>query len=136
MPLPQTVLGALLEHRERQQRERESQPGWQDTGYVFVSRVGTAVDPGNFSRLFVSLCERAGGPPCPAARLEAHVCVDAARAGGHPRVVMEIAGHSAMEMTMNVYGHVNLDSQRAVLSKLDDLIGRASDASGRAGDPE
>jgi hypothetical protein len=28
---------------------------------------------------------------------------------------MEIVGHSAMEMTMNVYGHVNLETQRIAL---------------------
>lgn len=29
---------------------------------------------------------------------------------------MEIIGHSAIEMTMNVYGHVMLDNQRAALN--------------------
>ena len=32
---------------------------------------------------------------------------------------MEIVGYSAMEMTMNVYGHVNLDTQRSALDRLD-----------------
>ncbi len=42
-----------------------------------------------------------------------HTCVSMLLAlGEHPRVVMEIAGHSAIEMTMNIYGHVALDSQR------------------------
>ena len=36
-----------------------------------------------------------------------------------PRTVMEIAGHSAIEMTMNVYGHVNLETQRKALDDLD-----------------
>jgi integrase len=43
--------------------------------------------------------------------------------GVPPRVVMEIAGHSALEMTMNVYGHVDLDSRREALGRLADLIG-------------
>ncbi len=38
--------------------------------------------------------------------------------GVHPRVVMEIVGHSGIEMTMNIYGHVNLDVQRSALDKL------------------
>ena len=39
---------------------------------------------------------------------------------------MEIVGHSAIEMTMNVYGHVNLDTQRIALDHLDDeLSGRS-----------
>lgn len=32
---------------------------------------------------------------------------------------MEIVGHSAIEMTMNVYGHVNLSTQRSALDHLD-----------------
>ena len=32
---------------------------------------------------------------------------------------MEIAGHSAIEMTMNVYGHVNLETRRKALDELD-----------------
>jgi hypothetical protein len=39
----------------------------------------------------------------------------------HPRIVREILGHSAMEMTMNVYGHVHLNTQRA-LDDLDDQL--------------
>lgn len=31
-------------------------------------------------------------------------------------------GHAALEMTMNVYGHVVLDSQREALTQLNDLL--------------
>lgn len=31
---------------------------------------------------------------------------------------MEIVGHSALEMTMNAYGHVNLETQRRALDEL------------------
>ncbi len=53
-----------------------------------------------------------------------HTCVSLLLAMGvHPRVVMEIVGHSAMEMTMNVYGHVTLGTQRAALDQLDEELG-------------
>lgn len=42
--------------------------------------------------------------------------------GVHPRTVMEIVGHSAIEMTMNVYGHVNLETQRRALDELDRVL--------------
>ena len=35
---------------------------------------------------------------------------------------MEIVGHSAIEMTMNVYGHVTLDNQRAALDLLSNQL--------------
>jgi integrase len=50
-----------------------------------------------------------------------HTCVSLLLALGiHPRVVVEIVGHSAIEMTMNIYGHINLDTQRAALNQLDE----------------
>ena len=39
--------------------------------------------------------------------------------GVHPGVVMEIVGHSANEMTTNVYGHVHVETQRVALDRLD-----------------
>jgi integrase len=42
--------------------------------------------------------------------------------GVNPRVVMEIVGHAALEMMMNVYGHVALDDQRAALDRLNGLL--------------
>jgi hypothetical protein len=35
---------------------------------------------------------------------------------------MEIVGYSPIEMTMNVYGHVDLGTQRAALDRLQDEL--------------
>jgi integrase len=40
----------------------------------------------------------------------------------HPRVVMEILGHSQVSITLDTYSHVLPDTQRDALSKLDDLF--------------
>ena len=40
----------------------------------------------------------------------------------NPRAVLEVVGHSALEMTMNVYAHVVVDEQRAALHRLDGLL--------------
>ncbi|PVG82565.1 hypothetical protein DDE18_12775 [Nocardioides gansuensis] len=48
-----------------------------------------------------------------------HGCVSILLAlGVPPRTAMEIVGHSTIEMTMNVYGHVTLDEKRSALDKL------------------
>lgn len=59
-----------------------------------------------------------------------HSCVSLLLAlGVSPRAVMEIVGHSAIEMTMNVYAHVTLDNQRAALDLLNaQLIADDADA--------
>ena len=52
-----------------------------------------------------------------------HTCVSLLLVlGVHSRTVMEIVGHSEIEMTMNVYGHVNLDAQRRALDGLDEQL--------------
>jgi integrase len=38
------------------------------------------------------------------------------------RVVMEVLGHSALEVTMTIYGHVMLDAQREALAGMDALL--------------
>jgi integrase len=79
---------------------------------------------GQLTRSWVKLCQELGIRQVPLHALR-HTCVSLLLAlGVHPRVVMEIVGHSAIEMTMNVYGHVNVDSQRVALDRLDDELSR------------
>jgi integrase len=40
--------------------------------------------------------------------------------------VTEIVGHTTLDVTMNIYGHVSLDDKRAALDKLGDLFGETA----------
>lgn len=83
--------------------------------------VGTPVDPDNFLRTFARWCRDAEVPTVRLHDLR-HTCVSMLLTlGVNPRVVMEIVGHTASEMTMNVYAHVAVDEQRSALDKLDGL---------------
>jgi integrase len=118
VPLSQVVLQALREHRDRQDKERANTRHWQNTPYVFTSRIGTPLEPRTLTRTFHALCERHGLRRVRLHDLR-HTCVSLLLAlGVSPRIVMEIVGHSAIEMTMNVYAHVSLDNQRAALDLL------------------
>lgn len=122
--LPPRCLYALAEHHRRLQ-ERDGAPGRpsRPTGYVFGTRMSTPLEPRNLTRMFGRLCDEHGIRRVPLHGLR-HTCVSLLLALGiHPRVVMEIVGHSAIEMTMNVYGHVNLETQRAALDQLDEQLG-------------
>jgi integrase len=122
VPLPGLCIDALRDHTKRQEVERDAARVWSDSGLVFVTPIGTPIDPRNFSRLFAGWCGRA---EVPVVRLHdlRHTCVTLLLSlGVPPRVVMEIVGHSALEMTMNVYGHVALDDQREALDRLNGLL--------------
>ncbi len=123
VPLPPRCLYALADRHSAVQREH-GQPGrpWPPTGYVFGTAHRTAMEPRNLTRMWRALCTEHGMRTVPLHGLR-HTCVSLLLAlGVHPRVVMEIVGHSAIEMTMNIYGHVNLDTQRAALNHLDEQL--------------
>ena len=42
--------------------------------------------------------------------------------GVHPRVVMEVLGHSQISITMNTYGHVTAEAQRSAAQAMDGLF--------------
>ncbi|WP_214401366.1 tyrosine-type recombinase/integrase [Pseudonocardia lacus] len=84
--------------------------------------MGTALEPRNLTRMFGKLCDDNGIRRVPLYGLR-HTCVSLLLAlGVHPRTIVEIVGHSAVEMTMNVYGHVNRETQRTALDQLDDEL--------------
>ncbi|WP_218596547.1 tyrosine-type recombinase/integrase [Pseudonocardia oceani] len=124
VPLPPRCLDALAAHHQRLQLQHGAGPGrpWPPDGYVFGTRHGTPLEPRNLTRMFGQLCDAHGIRRVPLHGLR-HTCVSLLLSlGVHPRVVMEIVGHSAIEMTMNVYGHVNLETQRAALDHLDEQL--------------
>lgn len=63
VPLPVPLVQALIEHRERQDKERVTAGSmWQGSPCVFTSPIGTPVDPRNDFREFRKLLARAGVP--------------------------------------------------------------------------
>ncbi|ACV76895.1 site-specific integrase [Nakamurella multipartita] len=116
VPLPAMVHQALVTHRAAMMPTSQYLP---EPVYVFGTKIGTPMEPRNLTRRWVTLAERQGIRRVPLHALR-HSCVSLLLAQGvHPRTVMEIVGHSAIEMTMNVYGHVNLETQRRALDELD-----------------
>jgi integrase len=54
LPLPSMLVTALRAHRKRQLEERLALGSdWQETGFVFVSTIGTPLEPFNINRTFV-----------------------------------------------------------------------------------
>jgi len=97
-------------------------PEWKDTGLVFTTWFGTALEPRNVVRSFKRILQKAGLPDIRFYDLR-HTCASLLLAQGvHPRVVMEILGHSQIGLTMNTYSHVIPQLQQEAASKLDALL--------------
>jgi integrase len=103
------VLEALRAHRVRQLEERlVAGSRWKDTGMnlAFTTTVGTPIDGVKLTRRFQDRLNRASLP-----RLRFHDLRHGAASlllahGVHPRVVMELLGHSQISLTLNTYSHV------------------------------
>ncbi len=121
--LPQTVAVALRVHRARQLRERLAAGSrWQETGLVFTTGIGTPLEPRNVTRHFRNVLTKTGLPLKRFHDLR-HTCASLLLVQGvHPRVVMEILGHSQISMTMDTYSHVMPVLQHDAASQMDALL--------------
>ena len=123
LALPTALAASLKSHRVRQAEERRKLgTAWHDHGLVSCTRVGTPIHPRNLVRSFQTLRERAQLPPRRFHDLR-HSCLSLLAAQGLPaRLAMEIAGHSDIRLTQNVYTHVYDEAQRQAADAMDRLF--------------
>lgn len=123
IPLPAPCVEALRSHRARQHSDRlAAGTRWVETDLVFTTKHGTPIEPRTVNRMFRALTDAANLRPARVHDLR-HGCVSLLLSlGAPPRTVMQIVGHTVMEMTMERYGHVKLDDQRDALNLLDQAL--------------
>jgi len=123
IPVPPVCIDALIAHGVRQDAERASLGEyWQESGLVFTTQLGTPIDPRNVNRWFDAFCKRAEVPRVRVHDLR-HTCASLLLAPGvHPRVVMEILGHSQISMTMNTYSHVLPGVQEEAAQRMEEVL--------------
>jgi len=105
--VPRQVVRSLNAHRRRQAAERlRAGETWTDSGLVFTTEGGAAIDPRNFHRTMSALAEKAGLGHWHPHELR-HSAASIMLAQGVPlEVVSEVLGHSSIRMTKDVYGHL------------------------------
>ena len=127
LELTQFATEALRQHRVQQLEQRLLiGPRWQDSGMVFCSEIGTAVDPANVRRRFYRLRKQLSLPPVRLHDLRHTAATLHLQQGTHPRAVQALLGHSSWNLTMNTYSHVVKGMQREAADRLDALFSPAS----------
>ena len=124
LALPAVVVMALKAHRVRQQEERLlAGSRWKNSGLVFTTTIGTPLDDRNVRKEFIALLTKTGLPRVRLHDLR-HTCASLLLAQGvHPRVVMEILGHSQISLTLDTYSHVLPVLEREAADKMDAALG-------------
>jgi len=123
LKIPEIALSGLKAHRLRQAEERLAAGlEWHDTGFVFTTRWGTPPAPRFVARSFKRILRLADLPHTRVYDLW-HTCATLLLVQGvHPRVVMEILGHSPISLTMNTYSHVVPQLQDQAAGLMDNLL--------------
>ncbi|MFE7610931.1 site-specific integrase [Streptomyces celluloflavus] len=125
LPLPLLCVAPLRWQRLRQAAMRDKAgAGWHASDLVFTTRTGQPVEGSNVLRSFHRLTAKAGLP-----RIRVHDARHGAAtllaAGNvHPRVAMEILGHSKISVTMDIYTHVPDALKREAVAHMDRMLGR------------
>ena len=109
-------------HRDKQIFERAAAGDrWVESGLVFISTVGTPLDPTNVLRIWHGLLAEAKLERRPF-HIARHTAVSLLIAQGVPlKVVQEVVGHSFLSTTADIYGHL-----------FDQAFAEAADAMDRA----
>lgn len=125
--LPAVTVSALRRHQTRQEQERDlAGMRWKESGYVFTTRIGTAIERRNLLRDWYRIMAVADLPRIRFHDLRHSAATLLFAQGVHPKTVMEILGHSDLNTTMRIYGHVLDQMKRDAASKIDNLFGVAT----------
>jgi integrase len=125
LPLLDFVAEALKAHRGRQLRERlQAGPDWLDQGFVFTGAHGQPLDPdGALRDAFKAALGKAGLPDIRLHDLRHSAASLLLALNIHPRVVMELLGHSQISLTMDTYSHTVPEILRDAIDKLGAALG-------------
>lgn len=121
--LPEVAVTALRAHRTRQRMERlVAGSRWVDTGHVFATSVGTALDAATVTRSFQRALDRAGLPHSRFHDLRHAAATFLLAQGFTLEDVKNLLGHSSIVLTSNTYGHVLEQRQREVAGAMDAVL--------------
>src|SRR5207244_10150721 len=125
-PHPGVVVTALRDHKERQDAEKETLGDrWlNNRNLVFTSEYGAPLSGSVATHDFTNILKRSGLPHIRFHDLR-HSCASfLLKQGVHPRAVMELLGHSQINLTLNTYSHVLPSVHKETAAAMDRVLNR------------
>jgi integrase len=123
-PLPGVVVTALRDHKKRQDAEKETQGDrWlNNRNLVFTTEYGAPLSGSVVTHHFTNILKRSGLPHIRFHDLR-HSCASfLLKQGVHPRAVMELLGHSQINLTLNTYSHVLPSVHKETAAAMDRVL--------------
>lgn len=121
--LPALTIDALANHRKAQTKElMKSKARWPDSDFVFRTPAGMPLNPSSTTRRFRQVLADLELPQMRFHDLRHSAATLLISQNVHPRLVMELLGHSQISLTMNTYAHVIPAMQRETANQMDRLL--------------
>jgi len=124
VPLDPVVVTMLRRHRTAQKQEQlRAGNQWVNTGLVFTTERGTAVDPNNLLRVAQTAATVASINGVGLHTLRHSAAVAWLESGVHIKAVADLLGHSSISITGDTYGHTSDTAARAAVEGLGRQLG-------------
>lgn len=132
--LPAVCAAAFARHRSDQDSMRRwAGSRWQETGYVFTTRIGTPLDARDLLREYYRITRpkpKEEGTPAPQLEFPPirfhdlrHSAATLLLAQGvSPRYITDLLGHSQVSFTLQTYAHVLPEVRKQVATKMDEIF--------------
>jgi integrase len=119
--LPDFVKEALRTHLVKRQSLSQG-PHWKESGLVFTTDIGTAINPHNLLHHFKANLAEADLPNIKFHSLRHSVASILLQQNTHPKLVAELLGHSSINLTLNTYSHITNPMNRVIADTLDKAV--------------
>lgn len=117
------VIELLKRYRTQQIKARlKAGPLWHDDGFVFCNEVGEHLSPSTVYHNYKKIVTSIGLPDARLHDLRHSYAVAVFQAGDDIKTVQDNLGHHTASFTLDVYGHVTEDMNRASAGRMDGFI--------------
>ena len=121
--VPARVVGVLHEIRAHQMLSAsETGLEWRPDGFVFATADGGPLDPEKVTHEFRARMDRAGLDGFRLHDLRHSFATLMLAAGEHPKMVQTALGHSSIQVTMDIYGHLMPGAGKEAAARLADFL--------------
>lgn len=123
LALAPSVVATLRAHRSAQRAARLAVgSAWTDSGFVFVSQIGTPWEPRNVSRAITAAARKAGLAGVSAHTLRHTFASHSLTAGVPLSTTSKLLGHASVAITADTYGHLVGDERRVAAVTVADVL--------------
>jgi len=124
VPISPAVVAMLRKHKAAQTADRlRAGNQWTDSGLVFTTEFGTAVDPRNLLRVVEVAAKSVGVEHVGVHTLRHSAGTGWLESGVHIKAVSDLLGHSSISITGDIYGHTSDDTARKAIDGWSGALG-------------